>query len=322
MPPRCARARVRAIAILTASLIPSAASAQAWLPQRHEGSVSVLFQHLFVTDHLLGDGTAVDVGHITSDNLLVDVTYGLTSKLALSMGVPYTASVYRGSKPHPSELDNHTYHGTIQDLRLDVRYNLTRRGVTISPFAAVIAPSHAYEYFAHAAPGRRLWELQLGTYAGHAFERIPGLFVQGRYSYGLVQRLVDIRHDRSNADLELGYFLSPSVRVFGLATGQVTHGGIDVPLLWRTELPPALRPHHDRLARANYVDVGGGSQWSLSPTLDVFVSLLTTLRGENVHALRYGVTFGTTYTFGQRPMLLASRDTHTRRLVRCLCQKK
>src|SRR4026208_1588609 len=86
MPPRCARARVRAIAILTASLIPSAASAQAWLPQRHEGSVSVLFQHLFVTDHLLGDGTAVDVGHITTDNMLVDATYGRTSKQAGSQG--------------------------------------------------------------------------------------------------------------------------------------------------------------------------------------------------------------------------------------------
>jgi hypothetical protein len=314
--------RLVAAAVVFVWLSPSLALAQAWLPQRHEGSVSLLFQHLFVTDHLLGDGSPIDVGHITTDNLLVDVTYGLSSKLAVSLGVPYTASIYRGTRPHPSVLDNHAYHGTFQDIRFDVRYNVTRRGIVISPFVGVLAPSHSYEYFAHAAPGRRLWEVQLGAFAGHAFDRVPGLFVQGRYSYGFVERLFDIRHDRSNTDLELGYFVTPSVRVFGLATGQVTHGGIDVPRLWSVELPPALRPHHDRLARANFLDLGGGSQWSLSRTLDVYVSVLTTVRGENVHALKYGITFGTTYSFGERPMLLASRDTPTRRLVKCLCQKK
>ena len=316
--------RARVLGCLPILLLCQASigSAQAWLPQAREGSVSVLFQHLYVTDHLLGDGSAVDVGHITSDNLLVDATYGLTSKVALSLSVPYTASVYRGTKPHPSVLDNGTYHGTLQDIRFDVRYNVVRSNIAITPFAAVLAPSHDYQYFAHAAPGRRLWELQIGTFVGHTFDRVPGLFAQGRYSYGFAERLLGIRHDRSNVDLELGYFLTPSVRVFGLAATQVTHGGIDVPYLWRTQLPAALQPHHDRLARANFLEMGAGSQWSLSPTIDVFASVVTTVRGENVHALRYGVTFGTTYTFGERSMLLASREGQTRRLIRCLCQKK
>ena len=84
------------------------------------------------------------------------------------------------------------------------------------------------QQFAHSAPGRDLHELQVGAYWAKLLDRVlPGLFVTGRYSYGFTQRVLDISHNRSNVDLELGYFIKPEVRVFGLGSGQLTHGGID-----------------------------------------------------------------------------------------------
>ncbi|MBI1875545.1 MAG: hypothetical protein HYS05_16895 [Acidobacteria bacterium] len=45
---------------------------------------------------------------------------------------------------------------------------------------------------------------------------MPGTFVQARYSYTFVERVIDIAHNRSNLDVEVGYFVNPSFRVFAL----------------------------------------------------------------------------------------------------------
>jgi hypothetical protein len=314
---RCRRLRPLLSAALL--MLPRAVSAQAWLPDKNDGQVSILFQHLFVENHLLPDGTPVDVGHITTDNMVFDVKYGLTKRIAVNFTVPFTASVYRGAYPHLSALDNQSYHGTFQDLHLEAAYQLLRGSFAVTPFSNVTAPSHAYEYFAHAAPGRRLWELQLGTNAGYAFR--SGLIVQGRYSYGFAERVLGIHHDRSNADLEVAYLVSPTFRIFGMTVGQVTHGGIDVPANWRTVLPLALQPHHDQVSRANFLDLGGGAQVALSPTVDLVGSVFRTVRGANFHALDYSLTLGIEYSFGRGPMLLASRESQRHRLIKCLCQK-
>jgi len=313
------------VAFLLGVLVAAPVDAQAWLPSKGQGTVSVLFQNLFVEKHLGPDGKAVDAGHITSHNLLVDVTYGLTDRLTISGNVPFVSASYNGAYPHRRNgvvtLDDGHSHGTWQDFRVDVRYRTTRGGVTVTPFIGLIAPSHGYEYYAHAAPGRDIWELQIGTYVGRLITRVPGLFVQGRYGYGFAQRLQNIHHDRSVGDLELGYFIRPTVRVFGLVTGQVTHGGIDVPANFLTALPANLVQHHDQLSRANFADFGGGVQWSVRPTFDLYGSFLRTAAGVNIHDLACGVTLGATWTFGRQDVSFQSVGTKAHVLHRCVCQK-
>ena len=36
--------------------------------------------------------------------------------------MPYIASKYDGPQPHPTKLDDGTYHGTVQDFRVALRY--------------------------------------------------------------------------------------------------------------------------------------------------------------------------------------------------------
>src|SRR4051812_1913082 len=85
---------------LVLALTSASAAAQAWLPGQGEGTVAITFQDAMVKYHFLLT-TPVDRGHVHSESLLVDVTYGLTDKVAVTIGIPWIASKYTGATPHP-----------------------------------------------------------------------------------------------------------------------------------------------------------------------------------------------------------------------------
>jgi len=314
----------------------SSAQAQAYLPPKGEGSVSVLFQDMAVTYHFLPT-TQVDRGHIRGETLLVDVTYGLTDRLAVSFGIPWVASKYTGANPHPlvdssgeipvlygaNPIDDGTYHGTFQDFRFDIRYNLlTKKGLALTPFVGSITPSHDYTYFAHASPGRHLNELQVGLSAAKLLDNfVPGLFVQGRYGYGFTQQVLDISHNRSVMDVEVGYFLTPRLRLMGLSTGQLTHGGVDLTLNSRVDLGPLLFSHHDQIDRLNFLNLGGGATYALTGKIDLFGSLIHTVAQRNGHALEYGATVGVTWGFSTRRAGNRAITSTEHSLAKCVCEK-
>jgi hypothetical protein len=312
-----------AAALASAALIASRsapASAQAFLPSQGEGSVSVLYQSTLVDRHVLTDGSRVDAGQVKADGLMVDFTYGLTDRAAISMNVPFIAGKYTGSRPHPgSSLDDGQYHSALQDLRFDVRYKLGTGSVAITPFIGTILPSHDYEYYGHGAVGRDVKELQVGVFAARVLDPlIPGAFVQARYAYGFAEKILDVSHNRSMIDVEVGYFVSPRLRGFAIATGQITHGGIELTHQFPLDLTAGELLHHDQITRVNLFDAGGGAQVSVSPSLDLFASVVHTLWGINGHALNYSATVGATWSFQAGPL---TRSHASRSLHRCLCEK-
>lgn len=115
--------------------------------------MAVVFQDMVVEKHLYSDGSPIEAGEIDSHNMMLDLTYGVTDKVALNVSVPYVSARYTGPNAHPgSVLDDGAYHGTMQDFRINVRYGLNTGGTAIAPFADLIVPSHDYEYYGHAAP--------------------------------------------------------------------------------------------------------------------------------------------------------------------------
>ena len=140
-------------AMVTSAAFPTSAAAQAWVPAKGEGSVSVLFQDLFVDNHLTASGAKQDRGEIHSMNLLADVNYGLTDRVALTLALPFIRTRYSGAFRHPTDLDDGTPHSGFQDVRFGVRVNVVDGPVTVTPFIGTSVPSHSYEYFAHAAYG-------------------------------------------------------------------------------------------------------------------------------------------------------------------------
>ena len=118
--------------------------------------------------------------------------------------------------------------------------------MTLTPFVATTLPSHDYTYFAHAAPGLHLKELQFGMSGAKLLDNlVPGLFVQARYGYAVTEKTVEFAHNRSLVDLEVGYFVTPRLRLMALTAGQRSHGGLDLTPNSRVDLGP-LFEHHDR----------------------------------------------------------------------------
>jgi hypothetical protein len=311
--------RVPLVAVIVA-LVPAVASAQAWLPQQGEAQVSFIYTDTLVREHYLPD-VAYELGEIESGTFFADVTYGIRDDLAVSVGVPIVRSKYTGAFPHPTSLDNGEAHTSVQDLKFDVRYQLTRGSLVLTPFIGSQLPATDYEYFAHTAPGRRLRELQMGTYVGGTLDRaLPGLFVQGRYTYGIVEEVLDISHNRSQLGLELGYFVTPSWRVVGMASGQRTHGGVDMPRNAGTIWPREQFRNHDRITAEHYVNLGGGMGWTVNDTFDVFGSLTRTVVARNTHKLHYAASVGVSITL-RKPVKDPFSAARREGLVRCICQK-
>ena len=305
----CFGRRVVLVTPLVAAVLggtPASGRAQAWLPAKGEGYVSTVYRNVFIDTHFLPTERH-HVGEIDSNAVLFDVTYGITDRVAMSVSLPLVITRYTGDFAHPATqsrvMDDGAWHSTFQDFRFNVRYNVVKGPTVITPFIGSALPSHNYEYRAYAAVGRRLRELNVGVAAARLLDGItPGLSVQGTYAYVFPQSVVDqgldLRPHRSAADLEIGYFVTPWVRVFALAAAQVTHRGIDLP-------PPTVanpltlveRRHHDQIARENILNVGLGAAFDINESIGVHGSVLRQVAGRNSPQMGRGVSVGLTWTF-------------------------
>jgi hypothetical protein len=330
----CLRRNVGLSAVLTAfgliACAPPSATAQVFVPPKGDGAVAILYQNQFVEQHSLFDGSRIDRGATRTHVIAVDLMYGLTDRLAVNVSLPYIASVYLGEAPHQaaqfgrdSAIDVGGYHGTFQDFRVDVRYNATRSGVVVTPYVSAVMPSHNYDYFGHGAAGRRMAEIQMGVYVGQTLERlVPGAFVQARYAFGVPQGVAGERNYRSVMEGEVGYFVRPTLRIFAVATGQVSHAGIRfVAPDFFNYLNADGKIHHDRVSRINSVNIGAGAQLSLTPSIDVFGSIVHTKSMTNGHVLKYAITAGLSWSFHHGPQRASTAASQRDALVKCLCQK-
>src|SRR5262249_42666558 len=183
---------------------------QAWVLPKGQGIVTLAYQNIYVHNHVDTSGVPVDVGHIFSDAVGLDLDYSLTDKLAARVSLPYAAGKYVGDYPHPSWVDNGNFHSTFQDFGIDVRYNIWQRPLLITPFFHAVIPSHGYEYFAHAAAGTDRHEYHAGVNLARRLNPfLPKAYAQARYSYAFVEEDVGVKPNRSNFEYQVGYFLKP-----------------------------------------------------------------------------------------------------------------
>lgn len=185
------------------------------------------------------------------------------------------------------------YHGSITDIHLALHYQAVEEPFAFAPYTAIVIPLRDYETLGHAAHGRGLEEFWLGFYAGKSLDPwIRGTYIQARYNYAFVEKVAGISHDRSNADLEIGWFMTPEWSIRALFSAVETHGGIPVPI------PPThpLFEFHDQLAAESLRNVGAGLSWSISDSADVYVLYSQSVRGKSAHKLDHGVTLGFGYS--------------------------
>ena len=316
-----------AVVALGAQLSAAPVQAQAWLPAKGEGSVSVLFSSMLMDEHMwpAGTGGNPNLGRMESNALLFDLTYGVSDRVAVSVSLPVVTSRYTGSNPHtgrllePSPIDDGAWHTTGQDFRFNVRYNVWTGPVVVTPFVGSVVPSHGYDHYGHASPGRNLPEVVAGVSVAKLFAA-QGLFVQGRYGFGIGRRVEGILPQHSEAQVELGYFVTPELRVMALAAGRASYKGIAWFPTMRTDLPWELWSNHDRLSAESFLNLGGAAAVALSESLDLFGSFIATKAGANTHRVNRGISMGLSWSFRRRGAEEVAGGGE-RTLLKCLCEK-
>jgi hypothetical protein len=317
------RLTTRGAIVAGSCMAASSVQAQAWVPAAGDGSVSIDYQSFDSPGHLNLHGQKIG-GGTQSHTVLFEVEYGITDRIALTVGLPYITAKYTGEGPacpaclaspfdfHISHLDDGAYHGTVQDFRTALRYNLVKKAILLTPSLTAVIPSHHYENEGEAAVGRRFFECQLGMNAGRDMAPLlPRAYAQGRYSYALVPRDLGVPLNRSNIILEIGYSATSTVSVRGLSTWQRTHGGLPGFPAFSASEP--LIQNHDRLLRDNNWRAGGGLVYSPRESAEISATVITVVSGTSTHR-GTGITIGFTWNFNRQQILVsADRRAQARR---------
>ncbi len=175
------------------------------------------------------------------------------------------------------------------------------------PSVSLGLPTHNYEYRGESVVGRQLTEATFALDVGQRLDALsPNVSVVGRYSYGFVEKVLDIPNNRSNASVEGRYvFFGGRLTARGFALWQFTHGGLRF-----GSIPPAYLVipgevnteerlfEHDRLLRDNNFRAGGGVSYSFVQA-DVFASYIHYVSGTDTHA-GGALTLGISWPFELR----------------------
>ena len=274
------------------------AQAQAWVPPRGEGQVTITYENIYVRDHFDYTGNRFQAGPIRTNTVVSTFEYGITDKLTLDSQLTHVTSKYEGfvgPVPHGPP-DTGKYHPTFQDAVVGVRYNVTSRHLFVTPFVAAVVPTHHYETRGHTAVGRDLRELQVGMNVGRDLDEIiPRTYFQARYSYAFVQNVDQFGLNRSNVDWEVGYYAKPRLSLRFTGAWQYTYSGVRYPL---DQSIPDFHDLHDRAAKSGFVRFGGGMTVTLAKNFDLHADVGNTFRGYTTHGAR-GLSLGISWRFSR-----------------------
>jgi hypothetical protein len=287
------------LCLLAFNLWCGPAQAQALVPARGEGTLSLTYQNYDVAGHFDAQGRKNTNGGTQSQALVTEFDYGLTDTIGLFLSLPFIASKYTGPpsyfvgpfKTDPGPLDDGAYHSAFQDVRVEVRRLFGAGPVALAPFVDASFPTHNYETAGEAVPGRHRRDIQVGANAEFDLDRIsPGSYVNGRYAYGRAERLETFPFTRSNIDVEGGYAATSRIVVRGLMNWQIRHQGPSLDEL------AADWENHDRFIAPSYIELGGGVSLSVSSSTDVYLLWVATVAGSDgahrARTLAVGVSLG------------------------------
>lgn len=279
------------------------ADAQASTPRAGQGGVTFTTQ---VIDHIgrVFDDQRFDCCATTNVAIALDVDYGLTNRWSVSATLPFVFAKYNGEPPSPEfswlpyqEVDScHCLHGGFQDLGIGVHYNLmrVRRSFSLVTSASIGQPTHNYEYAGEAVIGFGLTELALSADASKRLDFIaPGLSVDGHYGYTIVERALDISHNRSNVRLTPSYAFPRHIEGHMILAWQHTNGGLHFP----DDIQPYPERYSEfhRLLQDNYFQAGAGASFTWHDW-DLSMAVLGTVSGSNTHNVRV-YTFSAGHSF-------------------------
>lgn len=279
--------------------LPCSVFAQAWLPDKGEGTVELQYinfqggDHLFSTDALDGqtsrgytaEGSHWYLGDTVGHTALLLVDYSLHARFAFSANIAWVTSKYEGHSPVNLDVDDGNYHSTWQDFGFNFRGVALDREVVITPFVGLGTPVQKYPISGHTVAGRGLREFRFGTNIGWIMDSVlPAAYLHGSFTYGLAEKVDDVRLSRVNIDLEAGYLVR-SFAFRAMGGWQNTLWGID----WVSGDPNDPQVHGEgatsftnQLSASRFARLGLGLSYSFLDAFALSTSLFYTVWGENI----------------------------------------
>ncbi|HET7292161.1 MAG TPA: hypothetical protein VFM88_07045 [Vicinamibacteria bacterium] len=301
------RRSLRAAGALAVALAaaPIPARAQAFTPPDGVGAVTLAWQYVDNTGHRLTDGTFRASGQSVTTSGLLEVEYGVTDRLAATLGIPYVFAKYTGKEPplsgQPVDFCR-CWQSGFADFSASVRYRFGDDAWAVTPVVRLGQPSHAYPYKGEAVVGKQLTEAQVGVAAG--LRLLSRINLQGSYTYAFVEKALDeISVNRSNVVAGVGYGVNRRLHVHAAWLWQHTHGGLRLgsptgdPFFPPGEInTPERRAAADQIRMVRWMQVAGGLSFDAGP-VDLFASYTKYVWGRDAHN---GQVFGAgvTWYFG------------------------
>ena len=282
------------------------ARAQAWLPPRGEAALTLGYTRMWATEHIDYRGQPFSPGDMIFNNVGLDLSYSVTDRFAVRMGVPFVISRYDGAFPHPTIAgvtpeDDGQWHSRFQDLSTEVRFRATTGSLAVTPFVGLVVPTHDYLSYGHSAAGRDLVEGRFGLTAGRLLDPLlPDAYLQVRLMYSIPEKVLGITHDSSQVVADLGYLIGSSLTLRAIGAWEKTYGGWEAPI----DFPPRTSPaflHHDQLLKTEYFRLGGAVSYSITSALDVNLYGYSTLSARSDTDMK---SFGVALTWSASPAQL------------------
>ena len=278
-------------------LLTLSCAAQSEVQPRGSGDVTFFGQEISHRAVILSDGSKAPGGRAFNRSIAVEMDYGLTERLSMTVGIPYVFGKYTDSILPPAPVSPrdacHCLQSDWQDFGLSARYRIYgSRRMAVTPSASLGLPSHNYEYRGESVAGRHLRELTLALNATRRLDFLSrNATFSARYSYSVVEKVFDISTNRSNLTLEGDYMLRRKLTLRGIVLVQRTHGGLRLFEINSEEL--ALQ--RDRLLRDNNFRAGAGMAYSFS-RMQLLGSIIFHVTGTDTHAENI-VTVGVRFPF-------------------------
>ena len=122
--------------VISVLAAPVLLSAQAWLPPKGDGSVSLAVQTISFAGHFDSSGNRLQgAGRSRATNLLLGLSYSFTDRFTAELSLPYVITRYTGNPADltfgsplfvPAVLDDGSSHSAFQDFHLDLHYNVLK----------------------------------------------------------------------------------------------------------------------------------------------------------------------------------------------------
>jgi hypothetical protein len=299
-----------ALFIMTGVAERSASAQGAWVGEA--GSLSAGLDYSFNSspDVVANSDLKFEGEDITAHSVSLSAEYTPIESLAVDVTLPMTMLKFGGGADAPGdphgEYDDGDSHTTLTDLRANVRYQVLRDIVALSPHLGFTLPVADYETQGFAGAGRHLKALHLGASVGKLFDPFaPNLFVQATYEFTLAEKFdqtntesegdvtKEIGQNRSDVSAQLGYFfLDGDLRINAGFNWRIYHDGIAYEDLGTAiPLTDARFLYHDALLDEEFMLLGGDVGYIITDRISVDATSRFFVAGSNtLNGIRLGLS--------------------------------